>query len=141
MRVNTNNVYLLCPVCLNVISLLYTYFLANSTGAWYLNVTVMVDCGLEESAGIMKSILPHFSVGSQAIVQCSVFRVIQVSLPTITLSSDEHGVRTWWPRGYGSQPLYDLTVSQLLSGCSKIVSSCQCKLISGIDVHGVYSRL
>ena len=100
-----------------------TYYVANSSGAWYLKVTVVVDCGVEGSAGIVKIILPRFGVGSQAMVQCTMFGAIQVSLPTITLN-DEHEVRTWWPRGYGSQPLYDLTVSPFFSRCSKIVGSC-----------------
>ena len=74
-------------------------------------MTVVIDCGVEASMGIIKTLLPRFSVGSKAIVKCTSFSVIQVSLPTVALLDDEHGVRTWWPRGYGSQPLYDLTVS------------------------------
>ena len=100
--------------------------LANSSSvSWYLKVTVVIDCGSEESMGSVVATLPRFGVASKAMVHCTMSSATQVYLPTITLLDDEHGVRTWWPRGYGSQPLYDLTVGQyVLSWCSKIVDSC-----------------
>ena len=87
-------------------------FLANSSGmSWYLSVSVVVDCGSSKSTGSVVATLPRFGVASNTMVHCTTSGVTQVALPTITLLS-EHGVETWWPRGYGSQPLYYLTVGQ-----------------------------
>jgi hypothetical protein len=95
-------------------------FLASGM-SWYLKVTVVLDCGSEKSTGNVVATLPQFGVSSNMMVHCTMSGATQVALPTITVSRDKHGVETWWPRGYGSQPLYYLTVG-VHNGCSQKVN-------------------
>lgn len=78
--------------------------------SWFLNVDVIVDCGSRASDGTLVVTLPKFGVVSKTTVHCALPGPFQVTLPTIVLEK-KHGVETWWPRGYGNQPLYNLVVS------------------------------
>ena len=77
--------------------------------AWNLNVTVIVDCGSEESMGVVTAALPTFGIHSERSLHCTSYGATEVALPTIILL-EKYGVDIWWPRGYGGQSLYDLTV-------------------------------
>lgn len=63
--------------------------------------------------GSMVATLPRFGVTSEARLHCKTPGETQISLPTITLLDVKHDVKTWWPKGYGTQSLYILTVSHL----------------------------
>ena len=78
--------------------------------SWLLHVDVIVNCGLKQSGGTIVAKLPELDVSSKTTVLCPHSGAFQVELPTMVFE-DEHQVKTWWPRGYGSQPLYNLVVS------------------------------
>lgn len=87
---------------------------ANVSGfSWFLNVTVVIDCGSDETSGSVVATLPTLGGTTEDVIHCKVPGAAHFTLPILALVN-EQGVETWWPRGYGSQSLYELLVSQYI---------------------------